>query len=375
MNNYIKEKQNNKKTILFILHIPPPVHGSSMVGQFLKESKTVNAKFNCQFINMGTSTSINEIGKRNIRKYIKILLSLYEEYKLIIKQKPQLCYIAITVKGMAFYKDSLFVLLAKIFNVKIVYHLHNKGANTASNFLLNKIIYRLVFKNTDTILLSEHLYSDIQQFVTKDKIHICPNGIPNTYLQKSNVIHPSKSVKILFLSNLIESKGVFILLEAMALLKRKAIPFECIFVGGEGDITKNQFLQKTTQLELQNHVKYLGKKYGKEKEDIFNNVDIFAFPTYYHNECFPLVLLEAMQHKLPIISTFEGGIRDIIENGETGFLIPQKNVEILADKLEYLIKNPELCVKMGEAGRKKYEKYFTLNIFENNMTKILHSII
>ena len=73
----------------------------------------------------------------------------------------------------------------------------------------------------------------------------------------------------------------------------------------------------------------MGRKYEKEKEETFAKADIFAFPTYYNNECFPLVLLEAMQHSLPVVSTFEGGIPDIVDEGEAGFLVAQKNAEKL----------------------------------------------
>ena len=87
------------------------------------------------------------------------------------------------------------------------------------------------------------------------------------------------------------------------------------------------------------------------------------------------MLLEAEQFCLPIISTFEGGIPDIIEEGKTGFLIPQKNVCALVEKLEKLIRNPELAREMGNAGKTKFEKEFTLEKFEKRMCDILKNKI
>ncbi len=368
--------KTTKPKILFILHTPPPVHGSAMVGQFIKDSKIINSNFDCRFINLGTSSDITEIGKKSIYKYFKILSLLYKELQYIINFKPQLCYIALTVKGPAFYKDFLFILIAKLFNVKLIYHLHNKGVRISSKLFINRFIYHFVFKNTNAILLSEHLYQDVCKFLPRERVQICPNGIPDTTPPVvNNLTTPTGTIKILFLSNLIQSKGVFVLLEAMFLLKQRKVAFEGFFIGGEGDISAKQFEQKVKELALQKQVKYLGKKYNEDKTEAFNSANIFAFPTYYSNECFPLVLLEAMQHKLAIISTFEGGIRDIVEDGITGFLVPQKNINILADKLEYLINNPELCLNMGVAGRKKYEKLFMLDAFENKLTKIIHDTI
>ena len=114
-----------------------------------------------------------------------------------------------------------------------------------------------------------------------------------------------------------------------------------------------------------------GPKYNSQKFEYFLHSDIFVFPTYYHNETFGLVNLEAMQFRLPVISTCEGGIPDVVDDGISGFLIDPKNSEALANKLEILIKNPKLRSAMGEAGYERYLKKFTLEIFENRLTEIL----
>ena len=79
-----------------------------------------------------------------------------------------------------------------------------------------------------------------------------------------------------------------------------------------------------------------------------NSSDIFVFPTYYYNECFPLVLLEAMQMHLPCISTTEGGISSIIRHGENGYLVERNNPTALANSIEKLLKNADLREWMDE---------------------------
>ena len=71
-----------------------------------------------------------------------------------------------------------------------------------------------------------------------------------------------------------------------------------------------------------------------------------------------------MEHGLPCISTTEGGIPGIIDDGKTGFLVPKHDVAVLADKILLLLSNPDLRCKMGKAGREKFEKEFTLEVFE-----------
>ena len=264
-----------KKNILFILHFSPPVHGSSVVGEQIRNSRLIKELFNRRFINLNTSSKINQIGKFNINKIISYINILKNVLLNLLIYKPKISYIAITAKGLAFYKDAIIVLILKLFGVKTIFHMHNKGVSSNQEKFIDNILYKLVFNNTEVIILSKYLYPDIKKYVTKDKLHICFNGIENS---KSQIIRKkNKIVEILFLSNLIESKGVYILLEACKILKNNKIDFNCTFVGGEGDITEDQFNLKVNHSQLQNYVKYVGKKYGLEKEDFFAKLIFLLF--------------------------------------------------------------------------------------------------
>jgi glycosyltransferase involved in cell wall biosynthesis len=347
-----------------------------MVGQYIHKSSKVKNSFSGRYINLLASKNVSSSGKVSLGKISGFVAIWFKLLAELLKQRPQLCYLALTVTGAAFYRDVLIVALLKLFGVKRIYHLHNKGVNRWSKQQIHRVFYRFVFKNADVILLSTHLHSDIQDFVDESKIHICPNGIPNENPNFKIQIPREKQsvVKILFLSNLIESKGVFVLIEACSLLKKKGISFQCNFIGGEGDITAGQFQAKVDQHKLTDQVTFLGKRYDQEKYEAFVSADIFAFPTFYPNECFPLVILEAMQHGLPVVSTFEGGIKDMVIDGKTGFLVKQQDVQDLASKLEILIDNPEMRQKMGLAGYEKYKKEFTLERFESRLIEILEQV-
>lgn len=368
-----------KKTILFLLHLPPPIHGSSMVGEYIRKSSLINSSFSCRFINLLASKDISDSGSFSFEKVFNFIFILFNLLRVLLRQRPSLCYFALTVVGFAFYRDVLLVLLLRVFGVKSVYHLHNKGVLKASENRVNNWLYNFVFKKSEVILLSSYLYYDIEPFVDKRNVHICPNGIPNINTKgrklSNTLIKNENTFTILFLSNLIESKGIYILLEALALLNEKGLKFICNIVGGEGDILKSDLDLKVCKLGLEDKVFYLGKKYGKEKEDIFNSADVFAFPTFYSNECFPLVLLEALQFGLPIISTTEGGILDILEDGITGLTVQKRSHIDLANKLERLIKDSELRKSMGEKGYCKFNKNYTLDVFERKLQSIFNSII
>ena len=362
-----------KKKLLCILHIPPPVTGAGMVGKFIKESKIINETFCADYLNLSSSFSLERIGQGGVGKIFAILKIYFKTIRLLLINSYDLCYMTLTASGPGFYKDFLLVLILKIFNKKIIYHFHNKGVRENSGNAFNRMLYRSVFHNARSILLSPELYSDIAAYANREEVYFCPNGIPDVAPVNREVSDKASVCRFFFLSNMMEEKGVYLLLNACKFLKDNVVAFECHFVGAWSDVSEIQFRQRVDQLGINEYIFAHGKKYGIEKRDYFEHSDVFVFPTYY--DCFPLVLLEAMQYSLPIISTFQGGIPSIVIDGKTGFLIPKKNIEVLADAMRKVAADPELRIRMGEASRARYEQLFTVEKFEQSLTRLLKKAV
>ena len=368
----MKEKQKN---ILFLLHLPPPVHGSSLVGKIIKDSDLINSHYQSRYINLLLSRKVDDTGKIKTGKTIRFIIIWFHLLGKLIHRKPDLCYFALTTTGAGFRKDVMLVFLLRLFKIKILYHIHNKGIIYEKNTRLNKMLYHFVFKKQHVILLSEHLYYDVAAYVPQKNVFYCPNGIKDYQSTTELLSIPDmKPYNILFFSNLIEEKGVFVLIDACFKLQEKGIHFRCDFVGGEADVTKDQFEKYVEQKGLTENVRYHGKRYGKLKEITFEQADVFVLPSKY--DCFPLVVLEAMQHRLPVITANEGGMPDMVEDGYNGYLLNQyDDVGALAERLEYLFYRPSLRTQMGLNGRLKYEKNFTVEIFEKRLLSILQKVI
>ena len=119
-------------------------------------------------------------------------------------------------------------------------------------------------------------------------------------------------------------------------------------------------------------VTYHGPKYGDDKERYWQMADVFVLPTY--NETFGLVIVEAMQYRLPIVSTDEGGIPDVVIDGQNGFICKRKDAVSLANAIERLIVDEALRNTMGEEGYQIYQKKFTLSCFEHRFAEILREM-
>lgn len=329
------------------------------------------------FVNLSTSRKIEEIQKKSLWLYFikfwRFVGTFLKVFWHLCTYKYDLCYLAITCYGTPFLKDYPFVMLCKLFHRPILIHQHNKGMSQYVDKWPYRWMLPRAYKETKVILLSQFLYPDIQRIVFEDQILLCPNGLTNNSSIKDI---PSKDIvpHLLFLSNLIESKGIFILLEACKNLREKGFNFICDFVGSSTKfINEEVFDKKVENLNLKGVAFYHGAKYGKEKNLFWIQSSIFILPTF--DDCFPLVILEAMQQHLPVVTTNEGGIPDIVIDGETGYICPTKDVEALTNAIEKLLKDPVLCQHMGEAGYTRYLEHFTIECFERQMVQCLHKAI
>ncbi|WP_282124604.1 glycosyltransferase family 4 protein [Algibacter mikhailovii] len=365
-----------KSKILFILHIPPPINGAALVGEYIKNSIQINSYFDTDYVNLTASFSLDKINKGGLDKFRIILSIIRNVLKKLNKSNYDLCYMTFTATGPGFYKDFIIVLILNLFKVKVVYHFHNKGIAHNSKKWYNGVLYKYIFKNARCILLAPSLYYDIKKYVNKENIYFCPNGIPDlTQSIISNDIEESKPIRFLFLSNMLRQKGVLELLEACQIVQSVNVNFECHFIGAWADVTEEEFISTVDSLGINDIVIFHGKKYGQEKVAFFEDCDVFVFPTFYHNECFPLVLLEAMQFGLPIITTSEGAIEEIVINNETGIIVEQKNVAALAEAMINMIKEPKIREDYGVAGKKRFKEKFTLSIFEKRLQSILINVL
>ncbi|MBL1155971.1 MAG: glycosyltransferase family 4 protein [Ignavibacteriota bacterium] len=360
-----------KDKILLLIKIPPPVTGATLMNTRVRDSELLKQSFNIDIIQMSYASSINDLGSYRLMKFVKYIKYSSNLFFKVLFNRYAFAYFQISPLGISFLRDCFLVSILKLFNVKILYHLKGKGISKQNNYLFKKL-YRYIFNYESVIILSELLKYDIED-VHKGQVFIVPNGIPvckNNYRKNK---YANESLNLLFLSNLLESKGLFDFIDAMKILNNKGIVFNAVIVGAEGDISEKELEKILIENSLQDRIKYLGPKFGEDKIKIYEATDILVFPTL--EDIWGNVNLEAMQFGIPIIATREGAIPEIIDDKITGFLVDKNQPDQIADKVEILSIDAELRKKMGEAGRKKFLEKYTFEIFEENMKRVFETIL
>lgn len=358
------------------MHLPPPVHGAAVVGQQIYDSQHIRDSFDGSYINVSTSASLNDVGRFSFKKITRTLSFYRQVLNTIKRERPDLVYFTPSTSGWAFYRDVITIRLLMCRKQNVVLHLHNKPTNAFLHKWYNRCFWKSFFDGVSAIFLGKALAQQFEDFTPLCKhVYICPNGMPDKvggkWEQLQNQHEHTHPYTFLFLSNMIQTKGVYVLLEACAILKQKGYSFQCNFVGQWFDVTKDAFEARCNQLGVSDCVQAYGAKYGLEKEIFIQQADAFIFPTFYPAECFPLVIIEAMQHSLPVITTNEAAIPDLVKDSETGWLVTRNNAVLLAAKMEWMLAHPNECVQMGKQGRLKFEREYTLTKFEHRLTDIL----
>jgi glycosyltransferase involved in cell wall biosynthesis len=358
--------------ILFVVQLPPPVHGASMMNEYLVNSKTVHDNFEISVVDVATAHQIDSIGKFSVKKVFSSIAIFFRIFFRLVKFKPGLVYFTLSPSGLAFYRDAFFIFLIRLFKPKIVYHLHGKGIQAESRrSRFYRLVSRKVFKGSYVIHLSPTLAKDTAGLDIK-KSFVVANGIPVIdTVQKTNNERP----QLLFLSNYVRTKGVVDVIDAVEIVARENSNFHLCLAGKPFDVSIGELKERINRKGLDELVSVCGPVYGKDKYEMLASSDVFIFPTYYPNEAFPLALLEAMQFGLVCISTRVGGIPDMILDGETGFLVEERNITDLAGKIRQVLNQPGAISSMGEKAKEEFVSKYTVSIFERNMVSTFNDIL
>jgi glycosyltransferase involved in cell wall biosynthesis len=363
-----------KKKIIFLGPLPPPYMGPSLATEVLLNSKL---KDEFDLIHLDTSDhrgleTLGAIDFWNIYLPLKFYVILI---KLIITKKPDLVYIPISQETLGYLKDSIFIIISKLFRRKVVCHLRGGNfknwlnrASSATNWYVKKV-HSLV---DGQIVLGENLKYLFKDLVPEEKIFVVPNGKDITYNPKPD--QHNEKIKILYLANMIRTKGVLDVLYAIPQVHAKFPNVEFVFGGdwNEEDVKKEMESYQVKHPNLP--IKLLGMVCGKEKYDLLNTADIFVFPTYYPPEGHPWVIVEAMANGLPIITTDHAAISESVVNNINGFLVEKQNPDDIAEKLMILLNNHKLRKTMGQESRKLYQDKFTEEKMVEGISLVFNSV-
>ena len=241
-------------------------------------------------------------------------------------------------------------------------------------------IYEKLFEKGDLFLPISRRWKGelIKLGCRKEKILVHRMGIDVGrfgFLQRK--IRKDGKISILTVARLVEKKGVHYGIQAVAKVHKKHSRIE-YKIAGDGPL-KSDLKKLINTLNIDEKVHLLGWKEQEEIVELMRDADILLAPSVTSKngdqEGIPVVLMEALAQGLPVISTQHSGIPELVQNEKSGFLVPEHDIQALADKLEYLIEHPQRWSDMGMAGRKHVAQRYDINKLNDSLVQLYQLLL
>ena len=242
--------------------------------------------------------------------------------------------------------------------------------NNKHSFLIEvqKLLRNWSINSAEIVITpSDHLKSFVSGIGYSKKILKINNGVNITDINRAN--ESKADINLIIISRLVVQKNINIVIEAMKLLDNKNLKLSIIGEGGEFSKLESAI----HDLNLQNQVKLLGKIDNNKISQFLLTADIFIQASDY--EGLPHSVLEAINYEVPILSTETGGCKDLLNDGERGFIIPMPpDKKVIAENISFIIENKAEATKRANEAKLFIDKKHNfleqanqyMKIFEQN---------
>ena len=275
-----------------------------------------------------------------------ILLGSIQLFWVCLREKPDLLHV-----HWPFPHGVMAFPASRVLGIPMVFSFHGAELLLMRKFGFVKPVLQWLTRRVSGVTANSSFTQKlIQDTVYNGLIHTIPYGL--TVEAKSPKLREEGEIpRLLFVGRLDERKGLRYLLNAMPKILAE-YPVE-LRVVGKG-ILEEELKTQCNAMDLNNSVRFLGFVTKEELADEYAACDIFVLPAIVDSkgdtEGLGIVLIEALAHGKPVIASRVGGIPDVIINGKTGILVPEKDSDILATAVLELLANPIQANKLGRAG-------------------------
>ena len=377
----IKKEDNMKK----ILHIPNyflPNHGGIEQVAYDIISGLGNEEYIHKVIcfnnNKNTKTDIylgievHRIGYwKKVASQAISFQYFFELKKIISEFNPDIIYF-----HMPNPLISLYLLLLKIRNRKLILHWHSDIVDQKTikkfylpfqNIMLNKA-NQIFVTSPDYKTGSEDLkgylskVDIIPNVIDKDKFILNPENLKN--IEEIRLKYNNKKI-LFFLGRHIPYKGLEYLIDTADYIDKEAV----ILIGGQGSLTE----KLKEQAKNKENIEFLGRITDEEVKEYLNSSYLFLFPSITKNEAFGVALAEALYNGIPAVGfAIEGsGVNWVNKNEYTGFMVENKNVKELAEKINLFLRNENLRRAMSINAKKWVAENFDKKLMIEKLKKCL----
>jgi glycosyltransferase involved in cell wall biosynthesis len=364
-----------KPTLLLIGPTPPPHHGVAMVTRALLESP-LGDQFDLAHLDISDRRGIDHVDHPDLHDVVLFIRHWFGLLAVVIRRRPHVVYIPISQSTVGFLRDTLLMWPCALSGVRVVLHLH--GGNFRAWYedrgtMMRAYVRSVLGRVARMIVLGESLRGLFSGLMPATQVAAVSNGIAWDTAPPARRFAPRKRrYRVLYVGTLNRQKGTLALLAAIPRVQAVRQDVEFTFAGQWSNRQDRDEAEAVlADRNINDVTSFPGLVEGAEKRALFASADVFIFPGI-QQEGQPLVILEAMAAGIPVVFTNRGCLRETV--ADAGVEVEHDNPRALSERILWLLDRPDEMERMGRAGRRRYERLYTQDLFVARMAGLFVSV-
>jgi glycosyltransferase involved in cell wall biosynthesis len=264
-------------------------------------------------------------------------------------------------------RASLMALAGRARGSAVVVHAHGGGIHFWMTTPRRRRLLRVAMRPVNRVVAVWTAGQEaLREVLPPDRVTLIDNGVPVQAYPLRTAGSAHEPPRLLFVGLLTPRKGVLDLLTASRLLRDRGVAHELWLLGGTPD--EGPAAEAAVRAALDEGVRLLGTRPPEEMPEAFASADVFCLPSWW--EAMPLSILEAMAAGLPVVASDVGDVGRAVDDGVTGYVVPSRSPEPLADALEKLLTDQGLRERMGAAGRQRVAGMFSVDVTADQVSAL-----
>ena len=295
----------------------------------------------------------------------------------LLSRGSAIVHINSSLDQKAFWRDTAYLLIAKVVRCKIVYQVH--GGELPDQFFggrqpLTAFLKWMLRLPDAIVLLAEVERSAYRTFGAFRNLSVIPNAIDSdAYAPEARGRQFGSALNIAYIGRLVYDKGIFEAIEALRILRDSGINNLTLSIAGSGP-AENELKEQTRALQLEHDVRFVGPVHGEQKIRFWRNADLFVFPTF-HREGLPYALLESLASGTPVITTAVGAIPDVVADGVHGIMVNPHAAAEVANAVRRLILDRSLMQRMSRACLERAREGYGVERLSDDFAKLYTRVL
>ena len=350
-----------RRKILLVGPAPPLVGGITTVFLTLCRSSLFTTKYKSIILD-------SNIASYRLQKLWIFTVTLIKLCTIILTEKPDIVHVQ--VAQSSYFKDSIYLLISKLFGSKTVAHFHARPNLFDSLRTINKWYISISSLFIDVLaVLTPAVKCLFQKHGWKKGVVDIPNVVDTSAYPRLE--KKSEETIICHLGRLSSSKGLITLVEIARILRFEPMKF---LLAGPFDLQqeKKAFFEKTSDL---NNIEWVGPLTGQDKVEFLAKGSFFILPTHWAGEVFPLVILEAGAARLTVLISPVGSIPEIIKDMENGVFIDMQKPHEIADQILWLHEHHDKARALANALHRDVAQKYSTSALDSKLLSIYSDLL